>query len=456
MHGLAVGAAGLAVGCAKRRAPALRLATFRADVTAPPGHPMMGGAWLAKSVADPLEAHGIVLLGAEESVVWVSVDWCEIRNEAYFRWQAALAAAAGTRPERVMITTVHQHDAPLADLAAERLLRSRGAAGTVCDLDFHERAVQTVADAVRQSLGGVRTVTHLGTGQAKVERVASLRRYLTAEGAVRFDRMSRTENPAAIAAAEGGIDPWLKTLSFWRDAEPLAALHFYAVHPMSHYGAGEVSADFPGLARRQRQAETAGTHQIYCSGGSGNVTAGKYNTGARENRAALAGRLHAAMTAAWRETRRQPVREFTQRNVPLRLEPRDDASFTPAELERQLTAGGKPFPQCLAALGLSWRERLATAPALTISALDFGPAQLLLLPGESYVEYQLAAQQMRPDHFICVAGYGDGAAGYIPTEKYFAEGDTNLRDWCWIAPGCEAPMMTAMRHALKAPLLAAP
>jgi len=34
---------------------------------------------------------------------------------------------------------------------------------------------------------------------------------------VRFDRMSRNTNPVAAAAAEGGIDPWLKTLSFWND-----------------------------------------------------------------------------------------------------------------------------------------------------------------------------------------------------------------------------------------------
>jgi hypothetical protein len=65
----------------------LRLAVFAADVTPPIGHGMMGGGWLAKSVSDPLEAHGFVLLGNEPPVVFVSVDWCEIRSDAYFRWQ---------------------------------------------------------------------------------------------------------------------------------------------------------------------------------------------------------------------------------------------------------------------------------------------------------------------------------------------------------------------------------
>ena len=134
----------------------LRIAVFTANVTPPIGHGMMGGAWLAKSVSDPLEANGLVLLGDELPVVFVSVDWCEIRNDAYARWQEVLAGAAGTKPERVLVTTIHQHDAPVADLEAERILRTRKLAGTVCDLEFHERAVQAVARALAKSLDSTR------------------------------------------------------------------------------------------------------------------------------------------------------------------------------------------------------------------------------------------------------------------------------------------------------------
>jgi len=453
LRSLALSAGALAFISGRNRAaePGLRVATFTADVTVPLGHGMMGGAWLSKSISDPLEAHGIVFLGADAPVVLVSVDWCEIRNEAYARWQTLLAEAAGTKPERVMITTVHQHDAPVADLAAERILRSHGLAGTVCDPDFHERAVQGVAKALRESLSAARPVTHLGTGMAKVDRIASLRRYVTPEGEVRFDRFSRTTNPVASNAAEGGIDPMLRTLSFWNGDEPLAALSFYAVHPMSYYGQGEVSADFPGLARRRRQAETPGAAQIYCSGCSGNVTAGKYNTGARDNRAVLAGRLYDALAAAWKATERRPAHGFTYRVAQLRLEPRGEPGYSQADLERQLVPETKPFAQCLAAMGLSWRERIAAGRPLEIPAIDFGPAQIVLLPGESYVEYQLAAQEMRPDQFICVAGYGDGATGYLPTERYIAERDTNLSDWYWVAPGSEPRLMNAVREALVVP-----
>ena len=53
-----------------------------------------------------------------------------------------LARAAGTTPSRVMLTSVHQHDAPVADLAAEKLLRDAKAGASVCDIEFHARAVE--------------------------------------------------------------------------------------------------------------------------------------------------------------------------------------------------------------------------------------------------------------------------------------------------------------------------
>ena len=59
---------------------------------------------------------------------------------------------------------------------------------------------------------------------------------------------------------------------------------------MSYYGAGVVSADFVGLARKRRANDDPSIMQIYASGCSGNVTAGKYNDGAPENRPVLAER----------------------------------------------------------------------------------------------------------------------------------------------------------------------
>jgi hypothetical protein len=47
------------------------------------------------------------------------------------------------------------------------------------------------------------------------------------------------------------------------------------------------------------------------------------------------------------------------------------------------------------------------------------------------------------------AGYGESAPGYIPTEQHRNENDTNLGDWCWVAPGAEAKLKAAIQAALK-------
>jgi hypothetical protein len=430
--------------------PAYRLATFVTEVTPPLGHPLMGGGIApAQRIDDPLWVHGLILLGAGKPIVLAAVDWCEIRNDAYDRWRTELAAAAETEPQRVLVTALHQHDAPIADLTAEQLLLENKAKGSICLLDFHEEAVQRVKRAVRDAVKRTTPVTHVGTGQAKVEGIASNRRYLGPDGKPQFGRMSATRDEKVRAQPEGTIDPFLKTISFWNGDRPLAALSSYATHPMSYYGKGGVSADFVGLARQRRQADDPKVFQLYTSGCSGNVTAGKFNDGAPDNRSVLADRLNQGMLAAWKVTERQPLGQAQFRSAPLRLEPRDGPGFTVEDLKKRLASDPKPFGQCLAALGLSWRQRVDGGHKLDVPCLDFGRTKIVLLPAESYVEYQLLAQSLRPSDFVLVMGYGECAPGYIPIERAVQENDSNLSDWSWVAPGAEQAMTAALKMVLK-------
>jgi hypothetical protein len=425
------------------------LSTFEAEVTPPLGHPCMGGGIApVKSILDPLFARGFVLQGAGKPLVIVSVDWCEIRNGAYDRWRTRIAEAVGTDPVRVLLNANHQHDAPIADLEAQELLEAHGNGASICDRAFHERIVTRVADAAKASLRATQPVTHIGTGQARVDGVASNRRYTAKDGTIRYDRMSATRDAAIREADSGTIDPNLKTLSFWNGTTPVLFWSAYATHPMSYYGRGEVSADFIGIARRKRQTEVPGTMQIYSSGCSGNVTAGKFNDGSPENRTVLAERIAKAMKAAADATVKHPLKSVSFRSVPLVLEPRLTTGFSEAELMTKLKTDSKPFGRCLAALGLSWLRRCQAKRPIDLPVVDFGPAQFVLLPAESYVEFQLAAQALRPDSFVMVAGYGECGPGYIPIERAWKERDGNLSDWCWVAESSEAQMSDALKKAL--------
>jgi hypothetical protein len=429
------------------------ISTFTTEVTPPIGHPCMGGGIApVKQIDDPLFANGFILQGAGKPIVYIAVDWCEIRNDAYDRWRDVIAEAVGTDRVRVLVSALHQHDAPIADLTAQKLLEENKAKGAICMLDFHETTVQRVARAAKASLAKSRTIAQFGIGLAKVEKVASNRRYIDEAGKVRYDRMSASRDAKIRAGEEGTIDPYLKTLSFWdTEDKPILALSVYATHPMSYYGKGAVSADFVGMARKRRQTDLPDVLQIYASGCSGNVTAGKYNDGAAENRPVLAERIHAAMKEAWKQTNKHRLKEIAFHSTPLRLEARTGPGFSEKELMDRLKNDPRPFGQCLAALGLSWRKRVEAGQAIDLPVIDFGAAMFALLPAESYVEYQLLAQKLRPDTFVVVAGYGECGPGYIPIERAWKEHDANLNDWCWVNPGSEKRMTDALKTAFKKP-----
>ena len=218
------------------------------------------------------------------------------------------------------------------------------------------------------------------------------------------------------------IDPILKTLSFWNEEKPLAALHYYATHPMSYYGDGRVSADFCGLARQKRQEEEPDIFQVYFTGCAGNITAGKYNDGSKENRVTLRDRIHLAMKEAWKNTKRQAVNSWEWRTESVKLLPRKEALFLEEESRKALEdVKATKAKRNNAAFQLAWLKRLNQP--IDVTCLDFGGKIMVLhLPGEPFIEYQLAAQKFRPDDMVLVAGYGDDGPGYLPTAKAYLEG----------------------------------
>lgn len=412
---------------------------------------MGGGIADAQRIVDPLWAKGFVLLGTRSPLVVIALDWCQCNNNSYDRWREVLAEAAGTTPQRVMLATVHQHDAPICDLTAQKLLDRYGLAGYNCDPAFHERAVQRTAKALKSSLATTRRVTHFGFGQAKVERVASNRRVVSPQGEISWRRGSASGN--LYDAPEGEIDPWLKTISLWDGNKPVVAWSCYAVHPMSYYGRGGVSADFPGIARARRQRDDPGVFQIYFTGCAGDTTAGKYNTGEPANRPVLADRLYRGMRAAWEATRRRPLEKVEFRLAKMPLPARQGGSFTIEAMQKTLAdpQAGR-WERIRAALGLSWRRRVDSGRPVDVPCLDLGggAAQFMILPAESFVGYQLIAQRLRPDSFVMVAGFGDGAAGYIPTDQCWKDGYHD--NYCWVPPMTQTLITRTMAQALDAKL----
>lgn len=430
----------------------LRVATFSVDVTPPLGSPLCDGLVVpAEKIDDPLLARGVVLLGAGKPIVLCAVDWVGIGNDGHDAWREALAQAAGTEVSRVAVHTLHQHDAPGCDFAAEEMMAEVGLAGKCFDVPFLRAAIRRVADGVAAALPQARPVTHVGFGQAQVEKVASNRRILGEDGKVKIVRYSSTRIPEAIAAPEGTIDPWCRCLSLWNGDQPLVSITYYATHPQSYYGRGAVSADFVGLARAQRQTELPEVFHVHFNGASGNVTAGKYNDGAPERRAELTGRLAAGMRAAFEKTRKVPLSaaDVEWRVEPVLLPLRDLHRDTSARENVLKNPEVSPRERGRAARDLSYARRVLAGRTIDLTCLKLGDAYVLHLPGELFIEYQLLAQALRPEQFVAVAAYGDYGPGYIGTAIAYSQGGYETGIVSRTAPEVESVLRGAIERLLR-------
>lgn len=401
----------------------LQLATFRFDVTPPMGHPCCGG-WITPVVAvdDPLEALGIVLFGAGQPIVLCAVDWTGLLNEAHVEWRRALADAAGTTPDRVAVQCLHQHNAPFACLETERLVQAQGDLPHVVDLDFFKTCLERGRAAVQKAVQQTQPVTHVACGQAKVEKVAGNRRVSrTPEGRVKAMRGSSCRNPELQALPEGLIDPWLKTVAFYGNEKKIAALHYYATHPMSYYGDGRVSSDFVGLARKQRQKDEPGCLHVYFTGCAGNVAAGKYNDGSKEMRPILTRRIYDGIVRSEKDLQPVAIEKVSWRTA--EVLPPPQASLTEESLRRRIAdKKSRVANRSRPAFMLSYLRRFERKLPIVLSALRIDDVSLLHLPGESFIEYQLRAQELQPSGFVATAAYGDGGTWYVPVKEEYPNG----------------------------------
>jgi hypothetical protein len=148
-------------------------------------------------------------------------------------------------------------------------------------------------------------------------------------------------------------------------------------------------------------------------------------------------------------TRRVPATALSWKTVEVRFAPRQEPPFSEAALHRAMSdPAGSASKRIHAALGLAWAQRMRSRPGVELSRLRIGPADILHLPGEPFVEYQLHAQAARPDRFVAVAGYGDGGPGYICTDAAIAEGGYEPT-FSFVGPPSESRLKAGIEELLR-------
>lgn len=428
-----------------KAADTLKVCSFDVDATPPVGT-MLVYDKMINSWDQSLRAKGIVLTGAGKPIVLCVVDWIGIANEGYDEFRKALAAAAGTTESRVALHALHQHDAPVCDFGAEQWLKKEGMEPQGFEGTFAREVISRLRVAVSGALKNAQPITHIGLGKAEVYKVASNRRILGADGKVIASRTSATKDSAIRARPEGLIDPIVSLISFWNNNKPVAVLSYYATHPQSYYRTGVANPDIPGVARFFRQLAVPDALHLHFNGAGGNITVGKYNDGSKENRLVMAERLADGMLRAWKDTKKEKITAADVKwgSLPVAL-PRKaslDSLSILLHKETSVFVANNASKQV-------WMERSKQGKKIDVSCLYIGRARMMHLPGECFIEYQLAAKAMRPDLFVTVAAYGDYAPGYIGTAEAYKEGGYETGQASAVTADVEKVLLSAMNQLLR-------
>ena len=433
----------------------LSICFFQCDATPPLGSPLCDGAvhGRPKQIVDPLSLRGVVLLGAGKPIVLCAVDWVGIGDGGYDAFRAGAGPGRRTPPSTgSQSTRLHQHDAPGCDFEAETLLAARGLSGAMFDVAFARETIRRAAEALRQSLAEPRPVTHLGVGVARVEKVASNRRVLGPDGNVKHVRYSADVDPEGRAAPEGVIDPRRAAgqLLERRQAGGRAELLRHASAELLRQGRRQLRLCRHGPRPARGGATRRAAHSLQRRLGQ---------RGGRQVQRRRAGQPRRSWPGGWRpawprpgtapSARRSPPATSIGASVDVRLPLRDMLEDQTPLVKLLDNSQAKTRDRVRAATDLVWAQRVKTGQPISLSCLRLGSADVLHMPGELFVEYQLAAEQMKPQATVCMAAYGDYGPGYIGTSIAYSQGGYETSYVSRVAPEVEGVLMGAMRELLK-------
>ncbi|MFA9479508.1 neutral/alkaline non-lysosomal ceramidase N-terminal domain-containing protein [Phycisphaerales bacterium AB-hyl4] len=418
----------------------LRAGTADFDVTPPVGYRLQGHAKRicpSASVHDPLMGRVLTLSDGSRRVAIVTLDLLYFLPTFYDRVRRRVREKHGVAEDALVLACSHTHTGPFVipptDEACEDYLE-----------DYVSLLEKKLCGAVGQAIGEERAC-QLRFASGEVDIGIVNRRVPTARG------VRTAANPG------GPVDLTCPVVRVDDAAgRPMAAVFQYACHPTT-LGAtvDAISADYPGAACRVVEANYPGCTAMFLNGCCGEVRPrivneqGDFVGGGFDDVQRL-GWLLAAHVMACMENAK-PMQSTTLESRLARhryafdpeLMPVDDAS-----MQRCRSVLGERNPGETAAIAQwseRWRDRCVGQSSLPtdyiegdVQVLRVGDASLVALTGEVMVDVALSLRERSPSPLL-IAGYAQGAIGYIPTRQALLEGGYETQAYLWCDyPGCFA------------------
>ena len=237
---------------------ALKAGFSRVDITPPLGV-YINGYYIdryAQKILDPLEINCLVLACDETRIALIAVDNMGIYKDILDPVRQYVSQETGLPFEAIFVHTTHahtcgaittQHDGPI-------------------EQEYKALFKHRMADAVKLALADLKPAK-MGFGTGSAPNIAFSRRYRMKDGSVRTN--PGVNNPDILKVI-GQADERVHVLRFDQENGNSLVLMNFGMHP-DCVGGDQISADWPGFARRSVETALPGTKAIMFNGAEGEI-----------------------------------------------------------------------------------------------------------------------------------------------------------------------------------------
>ena len=419
-----------------------------------------------QAVLDPLFAKAVVFESGGRRVCLVILDLTIVTGEYTDRIRTAICEQTGIEQDSIMVQATQTHSAPSLGYfmldpdfpleTSEETEYLRGAEGA-----YGEQAASAAVEAAVEAADRLQPV-RIGLGRGVLGDLAFNRRGIRRDGTIIMPRpLGREQQPFGISDIcylEGPIDPEVGVCCVQdMDSNPLAFLLHYTCHPVNAYGNSETflaaSSDWPGAwASEMQQAFGAGTVPLVVNGCCGNINPWHPFDGdfrpdhQRMGRglSCLSERIVRNLTFtgdAALDTRIEriglPFREIPDERL------REVVAILEEHPEPPRKADGQVDPRWFRAASTRSVELCRQRDgefSYEIQAFRIGDLCIVGLPGEPFVEGQLALKVNSAAPYLFPAHLTTHYVGYLPTREAYSRGGHEANEdvtyWAKLAPGC--------------------
>lgn len=458
-----------------------RAGAARVDIT-PPAGTHLGGTWgtlrRAEILCDRLYARALVMELDGRKLCYLQADLEIITQRWGDRVRQEVQRRSGIPPADCMVALPQIHSVPplgnfilgddLPNIPPEHEYL-RGSQTPFCEFAV-ERMVAAAALANQRLV----PVT-LGFGRALRDDLAFNRRGIRRDGTVGmpwlFSAQQQPLGPTDYLCLEGPMDPEVGVVSFKnRQDQLVACLLHYTCHPVNVFAQtrNALSADWPGSwAEGVRRLAGRDCVPLIVNGCCGNINPwppfepdfipdhrrmGRELT--RTTRAILKTIKHQKCEALKGVARHLglPLKKASAAD---RKAAEDLLAEYPQPRWQKQDPGQVEWDWMDAAMLICVERERKRSPDLDyeLQAFRIGPVSLVGLPGEPFVEGQLAIKQESPAALNLVAHCANAYAGYLAPRDAYARGGHEIREkpaqWAKVAPGALERIVTETGVILK-------